>query len=187
MNEQYLAQSSEADVERQPSHFERQREGLGISPELRSKPVLYLSSHRGVYDGGVRDHVEAFADLMNGAGTIEMIDKESVSCDLTSTSPEQLLEYIKHHVLKTEPVIDGNALPAPDKMQEVPIGFLVNITFLPPLDDEGNSLSGPSHTIAVDATNYESSLHELKTVLQQKGVLRQDTTPNMLTHDERGS
>lgn len=147
------------------------RRALGIPEELNNRPVLYLSSHRGVLDAKYPGHVELFKRTWKGEKTTDE-DKEYAYLDLTTATQDEIITYFKHIVVRDDPSRHGEYLPSNTGQNEPLPGFLANVQYIPPLDNKGNAKE-PSQTFGIDPSNARYMLKELKNFLEEKGILKQ--------------
>lgn len=163
-----------AESSRKLSFMESQRQALGIPEMLQSKPVFYLSAHRGFFSAEFPQHMEEFSKALRGEDVIQ--DKEVSHFDLSTTNPQILLDVLYHFGRKIDHSSnDEGLLPsfkeAGRTSSPLP-GFIINAIYLPSLDRTGRSMEGiGSHTFAIDATNYEHILKELAEFLKERGLL----------------
>jgi hypothetical protein len=151
------------------SHFERQRNKLGIPRKLSDKPVLYLSTHRGAFDGRYPGHIAEFERIMQQGDPVDK-DKEQAVIDLSKSSSTEVVELLRSFLSNLDTSREANVLTGPHTSNEPPAGFICNIIFLPPLDKKGDARE-PSHTFAIDSHNYKTLLPRLGDFLKEKGIV----------------
>jgi len=155
------------------------RKALGIPEELNDRPVLYLSSHRGVLDAKYPSHVELFKRTWKGEEVPDE-DREYAYLDLTTSTQEQIVSYLKNIIVRDDPSQKGRWLTSDTSQRDPLPGFLANIQYLPPLDDQGKAKE-PSQTFAIDPYNARPILEDLKNFLEKKGILKDESDSKTLS------
>lgn len=154
--------------------FMEHRNALGIPPELKNRPLLYMSSYRGVFDARHEGHKEAFIRILRGEDSrIRDEEKEAVFFDLKNSTQDELLGTLRTFVERTaSSVQETNMLPSPGSENMVPPGFVASITYLPALDENYKAIGCDPATFSIDKTNYQKMLQKLKELLIEQKVLQ---------------
>lgn len=158
-----IGETSSKTIQPEKSYPERQRSLLGIPPELKHRPVLYFSAHRGVADPQYEDHVKEFFRTMRGASSTDK-DKTSTFIDLSEAKKDELDMLLLSQLsqaLEEPPIEVGSNVP---KMRKI-----INIIYLPPLDENGNAKEG-STTFGVDHGNYTYITKQLSQFFEERGI-----------------
>src|SRR3989344_9137195 len=134
-------------IEKETSH-QIQRKALGIPVSLSSTPVLYLSSHIGFLERKYPSHIARFKRTLRSEKD-EDENQESVYMALSSASPDQIIDSLREIILRDDPSRKGSWLPSNTSQNDPLPGFVVNIIYLPELNDKGEA-EEPSTTFAVD-------------------------------------
>ena len=160
-----------AQNERQQTGPERQRQELGIPKELASKNILYLGSHRGVYDVRFKGHLEAFQKIWEGGAIFP--EKQTAYVDLSNSDPDEIVSLLRQFAERIDPVVkEEKLLPPPTSENMVPPAFIVNLIVLPALNEQGLPTDRkPSMTFALDSENYAHILAKLAGHLRELGTL----------------
>lgn len=144
------------------------RINLGIPRSLDNKPVLYLSSHRGLLDGRYSSHVAIFKKTLKGEDE-EDIDKEYAYIDLSESTSDQVANLLREILLREESKKHTSAKS--NKLNNDPLPeFISNVVYLPKLDENGRAVEETT-TFSLDQYAYKKTLPKLKKFLVEKGIL----------------
>lgn len=155
------------------------RKALGVPEELNNRPLLFFSSHRGVLDARYPSHVELFKRTWAGEETADE-DRVYAYLDLTTVTQKQIIDYIKDFIVRDDPSRRGQWLPSDTGENDPLPGFITNIQYLPPLNNQGNT-DEPSQTFAIDPHNARPILQSLRNFLEKKGILKNNSGPERLS------
>jgi hypothetical protein len=169
INKMAVEQAKENKVQANVSPDIQLRNFIGIPQELRDKPIIYMKAHRGYFDRQHKGHVEAF--LRRVADDDPRADEEAVYFDVTQTTQKELIETLRYFTEKAVIPEEQNLLPASGSENIVPPGFIAQIQYLPPLDENDKQI-GSAFSAGIDKGNYKVVLPQLKELLIENGVLK---------------
>ena len=169
------------------SFFMKQREALGIPESLNQDPVLYTSSHRGAFNAQIKEHVKAFQRMAFHEGVADG-DKDVSYLNLSEATTEEVIGMLWDFMKKLDSTNDKKLITDQNNKKVVPLpGFLINVMYLPALDESGESTGGSSRTFAIDLDNYKSILPKLAELLKEKDVIPEDGEAQRLQETTRKS
>lgn len=144
--------SSSSEVEAVETSKSRDRQAIGIPGQFDDHPMLAMTAHRGSVPSNFK-----------GCVMIDTTIEDQYVIDLAATEPAAMLHTLRDFMLRIDEPSD-----------ETQIDYIVNLFYLPAVDERGKSLdvrNWSGITYGIDRNNYDHLLPRFLEDMQERGFL----------------